>query len=339
MQKDKMRTILISRTDSLGDVMLTLPMAGFLKKQIPACRILFLGRNYSQPIIQACEYVDDFISWDKLEERPAKEQLEFFSALKADVILHVFPDKNIAALAAQAKIPMRIGTSHRLFHLLTCNHLVHFTRRNSRLHEAQLNFKLIAPLGFKIIPATGDLSLLSGFTKINPLHFDSILLPDPKKFNVILHPRSKGSAREWGLDNYRELIRLLPADKFKIFISGTKEEGDSMRELINSCPQACDLTGKLTLENFIAFIGVADGLVAASTGPLHIASALGKTAIGIYAPMHPIDPGRWGPLGSKARVFVKKASCSDCRKTQNCHCIREIEPRQVLACLLKEVEN
>jgi heptosyltransferase-3 len=342
MRKDKAHTILISRTDSLGDVMLTLPIAGFLKKQDPSCRILFLGRNYSRPIIQTCKFVDEFISWDEIKELPPAKQLEFFSALQADAILHVFPEKNIAALAFRAKIPMRIGTSHRLFHLLSCNKLVHFTRRNSMLHEAQLNFKLLAPLGYKVIPPLSELSLFSGFSpKRSPGNNSNEIfrLLSVGKFNLILHPRSKGSAREWGLDNFRKLIDLLPADQFRIFISGTKEEGDSMQELINACPQAYDLTGKLSLENFIDFIAAADGLIAASTGPLHIAAALGKVAIGIYAPMHPIDPGRWGPLGPHAQALVIQRSCSDCRKTQNCHCIREIKPEQILGCCIKEIEN
>ena len=71
-------------------------------------------------------------------------------------------------------------------------------------------------------------------------------------------------------------------------------------------------------------------LVAASTGPLHIAAALGKKAIGLYAPMRPIHPARWKPIGSNAQYLVINKNCSDCRKTQNCHCIREIKAAQVV---------
>ena len=43
-----------------------------------------------------------------------------------------------------------------------------------------------------------------------------------------------------------------------------------------------DLTGKLSLQQYISFINAANGLVAASTGPLHIAAALNKKAIGLF---------------------------------------------------------
>ena len=63
----------------------------------------------------------------------------------------------------------------------------------------------------------------------------------------------------------------------------------------------------------ISFINNCHGLVACSTGPLHIAAALGKYALGIYPPMKPIDPGRWAAIGKRTKIFVLKISCSDCR--------------------------
>ena len=60
----------------------------------------------------------------------------------------------------------------------------------------------------------------------------------------------------------------------------------------------------MNLEQFIAFIAQCDGLVANSTGPLHIAGALGKDALGIYSPRKSINPQRWKPLGAKAKSFV-----------------------------------
>jgi ADP-heptose:LPS heptosyltransferase len=156
-------------------------------------------------------------------------------------------------------------------------------------------------------------------------------LIDKNKFNLILHPRSKGSAREWGLDNFSKLIGLLPADKVKVFVSGTKEEGETLRWLFEKHPGINDLTGKLSLEEFISFINTCDGLVAASTGPVHIAAALGKKAVGLYAPMRPIYPGRWAPLGKNASYLVLDKTCTDCRKNADCHCIREIN-----AALVKE---
>jgi ADP-heptose:LPS heptosyltransferase len=166
----------------------------------------------------------------------------------------------------------------------------------------------------------------------SPVHH---LTSSPPRFNLILHPKSKGSAREWGLDNFSRLIALLPEDKFSIYITGTKEEGLLMQDFLRRHEKrVTDLSGKLTLTELISFIDSCDGLVAASTGPLHIAAALGKTAIGLYAPMKPIHPGRWAPLGKDAHSLVLDKSCNDCKKSMDCECIRSIDPGEVAEMLV-----
>ncbi len=298
--------IIISRTDSIGDVVLTLPMCGRIKSTWPNCKITFLGRGYTQGIIEACAHVAEFMNWDEMKHQSPAQQLETIEACDADVIIHVFPRKEILWLAKKARIPMRICTGHRLHALTKCNKLVFFSRKNSDLHEAQLNFKLLRPLGISDDVALSEIPGLYGFKATSPIpaFAVSLLKQHSTKRNIILHPLSKGSAAEWSLTHYAELIEQLPADRFHVYITGTAEEGERVRGSISlNHPHVTDLTGKLTLSELISFIGACDTLVAASTGPLHIASASGIHAIGLFSPKRPIHPGRWSPIGIKARVI------------------------------------
>lgn len=332
MRKNPER-IILSRTDSIGDVMLTLPMAGLLKEKYPKCRIIFLGKSYTKAVIEACEHVDEFIDWDALSKLGESEKKEAVKQLRADAIVHVFPRREIAKLAKEAVIPVRIGTTGRLYHWLHCNTRVKFSRKRSGLHEAQLNVKLLKPLRIEKEYSTTELISYYGFKKIKTLPEAFASMIDKTKFNLILHPGSQGSAREWGIENYSSLIAQLPTDRYKLFITGTAAEGESLRQFITAHPQLIDLTGKLKLEELIAFISNADGLVAASTGPLHIAAALGKKAIGLFAPMRPIHPGRWAPLGENAKYLVLDKDCSACRKSRDCACIKAIQPLEVTLAL------
>ncbi len=320
--------IIISRTDNLGDVMLTLPIAGILKKKYPICKIYFIGKSYTKALIDACIYVDEFIDRETvLADGNLKK-------IKADVIIHVFPDNAIAKAAMTAGIPTRIGTSHRWFHWLYCNKKVNFSRKNSELHEAQLNLKLLSPLGIIQDFSLQEISNAIGFEKIPLVSNTAEKLLLKNKFNLILHPKSKGSAREWPMDYYFELAKSLPLENYSIFITGTEKEGALIKEQkseIFNLSNVTDLTGKCTLEELISFINKADGLIACSTGPLHIASSLGKYTIGIYPPMRPIHPGRWAPLGKKTTVLYENKSCNACRKDFNCVCIQSITPSQVMA--------
>jgi heptosyltransferase-3 len=158
---------------------------------------------------------------------------------------------------------------------------------------------------------------------------------EPGQLNVILHPRSRGSAREWGLANFGHLARLLHTAGHRVFVSGTAAEGEELTEWLheNAAYLAHDLTGQLALPEFIAFIAAADGLVAGSTGPLHLAAALGRHAVGLYPPIRPMHPGRWAPLGKHAEYLVfDRPDCQDCRtQPTQCTCIKAIEAAVVAA--------
>lgn len=329
------KRIIISRTDAIGDVILTLPVCGLIKKYFPDAKIIFLGRTYTRAVINCCEFVDEFLNADELLKLNDNEAIAKLNGLNADTLIHIFPDKKIARLAKKAKIKNRIGTTNRLFHWGNVNKLVKLSRKNSALHEAQLNCKLISPLGITIVPSLQELAGFMGFTKI-PLSDNSYSSQiDPEKINVILHPKSNASAREWSLKNYEALISLLPKEKYKIFISGTGKEKIILSDWIKTLPaHVVDVTGKFSLEEFISFISKADFLVAASTGPLHIAAAIGIGAIGIYPPIKPMHPGRWQPVGKKAKYVCADKVCNDCRNApQQCLCMDKISAAEVVKLL------
>ena len=324
--QEKITNILISRTDSIGDVILTLPLAGMLKQFLPGVKIGFLGKKYTAPVINACEFVDTFIDVeDFMENAP------MICGEPVQYILHVFPKKKIAARAKKLHIPWRVGTRNRLYHWITCNKLFTLSRRKSFQHEALLNLEFLKVFGITPPTSLDQLYNYFGLNKIAPLKPEFSSLVSASKFNIIIHPKSQGSAREWPLHYFSQLIGLLDKDKFKIFISGTENEGVLLKPFLKEHENVVtDITGKMDLTQFISFIHQCDGLVANSTGPLHLAAVLGKFAFGIYPPIWPMNPVRWAPVGPNARTFVMDKSCDDCRsRPAECHCILELTPQLI----------
>ena len=309
--------------------MLTLPAAGLLKERHPGCRITFLGRGYTRPVLEACEHVDAFLDWDALAGLPADEARAALAALDVDTFVHVHPRREVARLAAGAGVPHRIGTWARWYHWIPCNRLVRLDRRDSDLHEAQLNVKLLEPLGVAGSFTRDDLAARYGLTCVQPLAEGVKVLLDASRANIILHPGSGGSAREWGVHNFTALLECLPSDRYNLFVTGSAAEGTRLRPFLAAHPRLHDLTGDLDLGQLISFIRAADGLVAASTGPLHLAAALGRRAIGLFAPRRPIHPGRWAPLGPRATHLVLDEDCEACLKARECACIERIPPERV----------
>jgi ADP-heptose:LPS heptosyltransferase len=337
------QTFLVSRPDAIGDVVLTLPVCGLLKQLYPGCRVVLVGRGYTAAVAAACPWVNGFLELDKRVETgelPTAPLLAQLRSYAAAAIIHVFPNKVLARLAKQANIPVRIGTRNRLFHWLTCNRLVALSRRHSPLHEAQLNLQLLQPLGYLQglpLSAVAKLVRLVPAVKLQPQWQQLLAARQPGQLNIILHPHSQGSAREWGLPHYGQLARALHAAGHRVFITGTSAEGAKLAAgtwLQDHQPYlTADLTGAFTLPEFIAFIAATDGLVAGSTGPLHLAAALGRHALGLYPPIKPMHPGRWGPLGLHADYMVfDRPDCQDCRaQPTQCTCIKAILVGEVAA--------
>ena len=59
MSPEKTFTFLVSRTDAIGDVVLTLPVAGRLKQLFPGCRVVLIGRTYTAPVAAACFHISN----------------------------------------------------------------------------------------------------------------------------------------------------------------------------------------------------------------------------------------------------------------------------------------
>ena len=300
---NNIQKIVISRTDSIGDVVLTLPLTGLLKEKYPNAHLIFLGNTYTKPILDCDNHIDEVWEWANIKNWSKAKQVSWLKEQDVDVFIHVFPNKEIAKLAKSAKIRHRIGTSHRAYNWFTCNHRPSFTRKNSDLHEAQLNVNLLIPLGIEPKFEKEELFEFINFQNKPdlPEKFRAIL--SKEKRNLVLHCKSQGSAVEWGVDRFIELAKTLDSEKFEIFFTGTEKEAVYFREKLPEQENIHDLSGKMTLDQLITFIAQSDILVAASTGPLHIAGVAGINAIGLFSSVRPIHPGRWQPLGNKVKVL------------------------------------
>ncbi len=287
-----MEHVILSRTDSIGDVVLTLPLAGFLKSRFPSIRISFIGKAYTQAVVLRSRFVDEFIDKEKVHEHDSLKD--------ADAIIFALPERSIAKWSKEVGIKKRIGTGHRFVHYLYLNKRVNFSRRRSELHEAQLNFKLLEPLGIDHIP---DLEEIPEWYGLPEKPRDDT--PNSHK-TIILHPKSRGSAMEWPLDHFSALIERFKGEDLEFLITGVEAERKKILEeggQFFSEENVRDLTGKQSLEELMETILNSDGMIAASTGPLHIAAASGVSTLGLYPSIQPMHPGRWAPLGTHANYL------------------------------------
>lgn len=325
MKNEKpIKRIIVSRTDSIGDVVLTLPFCVRLKSLYPEAALVYLCKAYTKSVVECFAPVDEILLLEDLEHMSKVERKQ---ALFADMILHVFPHPKIAQWSKEANIRRRIGTSHRWAHWFYCNEKVDFTRKNSSLHEAQLNFHLLNPLGQKNIPSFSEIQDMS-------MNFQGNSSSPISGDYIVLHPFSKGSAVEYPLHNYVELAERLIEKGFTVVVSGTAAEAEKIGVSFDHLPGVVNAVAKYSLQELMGIIHHAKGFVACSTGPLHLSGIMNVKTVGLFSPKKPIHPGRWSPLGTQTQCLVFDKECTQCQEKKSCNCIEKIPVERIFNTLL-----
>ena len=313
----KPRHIVIFRNDALGDTILALPCCGIIKKYYPDVEISFLGSSYARAAIETCVHVDHFIDYDTIHSLSDEALRLYFSQREIDTALLLRMEKQLSLLIKRSGIKYRIGNFHFMRHLRACNRFASFGHK-SGLNEAQLNLKMLKPIGIKEIPSCQELVQYYGVTKVPVLKPELKEKLSTTKFNIILHPMTTGNGPAWREDYYKELISKLDKDTYKIFVSGSPKDNEKIKKWNINAGDCESLAGQTSLPELIALIYHSDGLVAGSTGPLHVAAALGIHALGLY-PSIPDgkSPKRWGPIGKFAETIVSDGITLDAIAVDN----------------------
>jgi heptosyltransferase-3 len=320
--------------------MIALPMTTLLKKIDPSCHITFLGRKYTGDLIDQYQDVDQFLDWEAYKALPDSLAAAQFAEKQFDICLHITPDKHIMRLMHLARIPVRIGTSRRWQGLLYCNRWMSIKRNKVPLHEAQIDMQMLWLLGGKRVYSLLELAQNYRFKALPPLPATLQHQLDINKFRLIVHPKShgqlKGHGWNWSLEHFTQLIRMLPTDTFQVIVTGSEEEGKQLRaDGFFSEKGVIDFCGKLSIPELLQCIKQADGLIAASTGPLHLAAALDVATLGLFPPMRPYNTLRWGPVGKRAEALEPIFDCSSAHAPAQCHCIDTISPNEVYEVVMR----
>lgn len=326
--------ILIVRTDKIGDVVLTLPIAGIIKKALPGAKVTFLVKSYTRNIVALNKYVDDIIVLPEINGAPDYSRLtKTLRSKKFDVAVTVYPRAGMVWSLFKAGIKTRIGTGYRWYSFLF-NKKVYEHRKYGTSHELDLNIKLLSHLGINYTPEPNsvDFSIQPGVEAAikvkNVLEEKGI---NTLKKYVIIHPGSHGSAIDWPLEHFKELVHILARDlTIDIVITGSLNEFEICQKLVVG-ENVFNLAGLFTLEELTALIGKSKLLIANSTGPIHIAAALNKWVIGFYPKIPSCSVTRWGPYTNKRIVFEPETGCSNCTRKQceELNCMSSIKPEKV----------
>ena len=318
--------LLIVGPVGLGDALVALPTLRRIQQASPRTQLTWIGRAAYRPIV-AMLGVQAFRASDDL----AGLALQRFDAIIS------FADVGPAALGAidrLAAVPIRVGRASARSRPRWFNHLVHTSRFGWPRHEAQRNLRLLLPFGH------GGAASPAELRGARPLEPASATLPGdlPAQGHVVLHPFSMGHGREWPMQHWIDVARALASDDVPVVFTGSPAERE---RLAQAWPPAqrpagvADASGRLDLAQLSVLLYGAAAMAACSTGPLHLAAALGTPALGLFAPRKGVALDRWAPLGAAAVGVQAHRHCPHGRRCENgrCPCMVALVPQPVALAL------
>ncbi len=149
---------------------------------------------------------------------------------------------------------------------------------------------------------------------------------------VVLAPGAVGPAKRWPASAYAALARQLLSDGLAVWVIGGPAE-KSIAQAIVGDTAARDFTGTDLREAILA-LAAATTAVSNDSGLLHVAAALGTSAVGIFGPT---SPWHWAPLNPLAATIQAdiELACRPCHKPvcrlRHHRCMVDISPEQVFA--------
>ncbi|MBI1803547.1 MAG: glycosyltransferase family 9 protein [Ignavibacteriae bacterium] len=321
-------------------------MAEMLKKHFPSVQIGMLIQRYTEEIVEANRAVDEVLFYDD-----GKYPLPLFHLVatlrtgRFDAVFHTHPRFRLALITWFARVPVRVGTGYRWYSFLF-NRKVYEHRKDAKRHELEYNLNLLTAIGCPV-----DYEGVTPSLEVKPHVVDrvkSLLVERGIQKNeriVILHPGSGGSARDWSPQNFGKLGQCLAQlPHVRIIVTGGASEQNLVHEVQSIAGEkALTMVNQLNLKELAALAKLSSLFVANSTGPLHIAAAVGTPVIGFFPNIKPLSAERWGPYTSKKTIFTpinRPHDCSDCMKNNtSCECMNSISVDDVYKAAIQYLTN
>ena len=333
----KQKRILVVRPDAMGDVILSLPMANELKNAWPDAEVMYLASDYTQDLLLNNAAVKAVIMDCFCKNKSFSTWLKLFRLIRSehfDVVIFPINDIAYAFMGWLARIPIRIGDAAVPLPSLFYTHRVNRLYSNIWQHEVNINLRLLAPLGMNIKE-----SRRYGFLT-NRIPQPPLIQAAMKRMTqhpaIIVHTGLANGNLPIPMTLYETLIEQLLAQGYLPVLTGSPREADAIKPLLDYFGESvCSVAGQTTMLTLIPILSMAKAFIGTTTGPLHLAAALGVPVVAIL-PSKLIKATRWGPYGVPAQTVEPHGVCPKVCIPYTCQtreCVETIRVEDVMAAL------
>jgi lipopolysaccharide heptosyltransferase I len=326
------KRVLIIKPSAIGDVVHALPVLNLVRRKWPAARISWLVTPACSGLLEGHPLLDEVIlferkRWGGMWKSPRLfgEWRRFTRELRErqfDLVIDLQGLFRSGWLARKTGAPVRVGFANaRELAWLFYSHRVPIDTPEQHAIDRYLKVAKFIGAG------DGPVEFPFATTDADRRHVAELLGPHvgSGRYAVLL-PGTNWETKRWPVEKFAGLVGPL-RERFGLVsvLAGGPDAG----AMASQIPGAVDLTCKTTLRQLTALLERADLVVANDSGPMHIASALGRPLV---TPFGPTNPVRTGPFGRMDSVIKLDIVCSPCYSRTCSHqsCLRWLEVGPVL---------
>jgi ADP-heptose:LPS heptosyltransferase len=317
---EALRRLLLVRLDNLGDVLLMTPAFRAIRRALPGGHLALLAGPAGCEVGKLNPDIDESILYhapsedvySRLPQDPGREMAAVETIRERDFdAAIIFTSYKQSALPAAylcylAGIPLRAaGSFEGPGSLLTHRH--RYEETVPPKHETLRGLELTNFLGFP--PVEPEMVLVpreedeEAVTRLLERH-------GVESF-ILVHPGTSASSRAYPPKRYAAVVEQLHAESgLPVLVTGGPGEEGLTRRVAGSAGIA--LGGETGFGEFAALVGRAAVVVTNNTGTTHVASAIKRPVVTIFAGTNP--PEQWGPWRTPNRLLTHPVPCAPCYK-------------------------
>ena len=298
------QTVLVLRFSAIGDVVLTSPAVGALRRAWPDARIVYAIKERLAHLVEHNPDVDEVIAL-----RDGEGPLSYARRLRAvqpTVVLDLHG--KIRSRILRALLP---GVRKVVWHKRDFGDTLpvklalrpyHASMLFADRYHAAVEELVGRPLPkgkLQYFLGPEDLAVADGMLRKAGL--------DPSRPLLGLSPGANWATKRWPAERFAGLARRALERGLQVAVQGSAAEGQLAQVVVRGAPGAVDLSGKLDLRGLGGFIARCAAFAANDSGPMHMARALGVPTLAFFGST---DPTMFDFQGHE--VLFAKVPCAPC---------------------------
>lgn len=346
---EKIKKILLLKFFGMGSIILSIPLINLIRKNFPDATITFLTFNQNRELTGILKLADKYYFL-------RNDTLFNFIIDIMKVIIKLRREKYDAVIDLEFFSNFSLTMSYLSGARWRCGYYVRGTARgyildttvyfNQLKHVTEVFAMLFSGLIENGLSVTHPIeynlkNYLNLGEEINFLEEKAGIKRDGKPL-IVLNVNASELCKErmWPAQNFIQLSEYLIQNYgAKLIFIGADYDYDYVRSVVSKIKNqenVYNFAGKTTLKDLINLLIHSDLLISNDSGPLHLASLLGKPSVSFFGPE---TPRLYGPLNGRHLVFYKDVYCSPClnvynAKTSACNgkniCMSEITVEEVI---------